>query len=208
MYTPAAFRQHDLDTLVSFVEQHGFGTLIAAGSPPLAAHLPMLIERIDGGRLRIVGHLAAANELAQRLEGERLLAIFQGPHTYVSPSLYGVQNSVPTWNYISVHITGQVRRIDDHATLRSIVERTTRQFESERAAPWSLESVDDAFVDKLLAAIVGFEIDVERIEGQWKLSQNHSRERRERVITGLRDQGDPHALSIANLMEQALHTVD
>ena len=205
MYTPTAFQQQNIDTLVKFVEEHAFGTLITSGTPPAAAHIPMLIERGTGNQLTILGHVAAQNPLAACLDQVPVLAIFQGPHSYISPTWYGVQNSVPTWNYLTVHATGPARLIEDPQRLRSLIERTTEHFESQRENRWSLASVDEAFVERLLTAIVGFEIQVDMIEGQWKLSQNHSRERRERVVAGLRTTNDQDALRIADLMEDRLH---
>ena len=202
MYIPPSFLETDVGKLHDFMEQHSFATLISTiDGEPFASHLPLLIDRDLGPSGCLVGHMARANPQWRSAAGQRILAIFHGPHAYISPGWMETQNVVPTWNYVAVHAYGTLRLIEDHNRLLQIVTRTVEHYESSRDRPWSLESPDPAFIEKLLATIVGFEIVVDRLEGKWKLNQNHPVERRERIIQGLRDTGAADELRIAELME-------
>lgn len=190
-YVPAHFRVEDRATLEAFVAAHGFATLVSAGPGGLSAsHVPLLAERDASGDLRLVGHLARANAHWSELEAaDEVLAIFEGPHAYVSPTWYAHHPSVPTWNYAVVHARGRARLLPAQA-LPGMLERLTRTYEEGRPAPWRLADQPADFVDKLLGAIVGFEIAVRSLEGKFKLSQNRGREDVDRVARALEDGGD------------------
>ena len=206
MYTPASFQENDLTKLHAFMDQHSFATLItscddAAGyKETFASHLPLLVDRTVGERGRLIGHMARPNPQWQSGAGQRVLAIFHGPHAYISPSWYEAQNVVPTWNYVAVHAYGVLRLEEDSQRLREILERTIERYESTRQQPWSMHSPDPDFFEKLLKGIVGFEIDIDRLEGKWKLNQNHPAERRAKVVRALQSVGDHDADEIAALM--------
>lgn len=202
MYIPASFHETDLIKLHDFIERHSFATLFSRqDDESVASHLPLLLERDVAPHGRLIGHMARANSQWQTAAGQRVLVIFHGPHAYISPSWYDARNVVPTWNYIAVHAYGTLRLIEDHNLLRDIVQRTVQCHEAIRPQPWSMDSPEPDFLDKLLTAIVGFEIDIERLEGKWKLNQNHSAERRANVIRGLRETDRHDALQIAEWME-------
>ncbi|MEI8381724.1 MAG: FMN-binding negative transcriptional regulator [Planctomycetota bacterium] len=206
MYIPPSFLETDVEKLHDFMEQHSFATLISTqADEPFASHLPLLINRDSGPCGSLIGHMARANSQWQSAAGQQILAIFHGPHAYISPGWMETQNVVPTWNYVAVHAYGVLRLIEDHDQLRQIVTRTVDHYESSRERPWSLESPDTSFIEKLLGAIVGFEIVVDQLEGKWKLNQNHPVERREQIIQGLRDTGMTDELQIADLMDLADH---
>lgn len=199
MYTPPSFAVTDRNRLFDFVDRHGFAILFSqTEQQPVASHLPLLLNRAANGLL--LGHMARANMHWQTVANQRVLVVFHGPHAYVSPSWYAAQNVVPTWNYVAVHATGTLRLIDDRDRLYEVLQRTVDKYESPRPQPWSMSSPEPEFLDKLMAAIVGFEIEVETWEGKWKLSQNHSPERQERVIQGLQETGRPDELAIAEWM--------
>ena len=203
MYIPASFQETDINKLHDFIEQHSFATLISQhDSEPVASHLPLLLDRKSSSNGRLIGHMARANPQWQSAAAQHVLVIFHGPHAYISPTWYEAQNVVPTWNYIAVHAYGLFRLIEDQDRLLEIVSQTVRQYESPRPQPWSMDSPDSEFIDKLLSAIVGFEIDIERLEGKWKLNQNHPPERREKVICGLRETARHDEMQIANWMEK------
>jgi transcriptional regulator len=188
-----------------FIEQHSFATLITVPrGEPFASHLPLLIEPDHAPHGRLVGHMARANPQWRDADGTPALAIFHGPHAYISPAWYEAQNVVPTWNYVAVHVRGTLRVVADRSQLYSIVERTVETYERGRKQAWSIDDPDAAFIDGLLNAIVGFTIDIEHIEGKWKLSQNHDAARRERVVQALRAEGGEDRLNIAAMMEQSL----
>ncbi len=201
MYTPSSFVVTDQETLHTFIEQHSFATVVTHGQTfPAASHLPLLLDRDAGPNGRLIGHMARANPQWKSADGAGALAIFHGPHAYISPSWYESQSVVPTWNYVTVHASGTMRLETDPERLREFVERLVVAHESDMPAPWSLGSEADEFVNRLLAEIVGFMIDIERLEGKWKLNQNHPAERRGKVATGLRTLGGEDREQIAVLM--------
>jgi transcriptional regulator len=201
MYTPASFVESDTATLHDFIDGHGFATVVSLhGSEPFASHLPLLLDRSAGPHGTLVGHMARANPQWETAADRLVLAIFHGPHAYISPSWYEDRNVVPTWNYVAVHATGSFRVVDNVDRLREIVRKTVEFYEGPREQPWSIESPDQEFLDRLLQAIVGFEIHIERLEGKWKLSQNHSAERQAKVIQRLRESNRPDEQQVAHLM--------
>lgn len=205
MYIPPSFLVTDSATMHDFMQSHSFATLVSqAGAEPLASHLPLLVDRDVGTHGRLIGHMARANSHWQSAAGQRVLAIFHGPHAYVSPGWMESQNVVPTWNYVTVHAYGSLRLIEDRDRLRDIVQRMVETYEASRSSPWSMSQPESEFIDKLLAAIVGFEINIDRLEGKWKLNQNHPVERREQIIRGLLETGRPDEQQVAELMRATL----
>jgi transcriptional regulator len=193
VYIPEAFRESDPATLHSFVRDNSFGTLVSnTPEGPFATHLPFLL---DAGRNVLVGHMARANPHWQSLEGQVGLAIFQGPHAYVSPRWYTTPVAVPTWNYAVVHARGRVSLIQEGERLLEILAETVRRYDPTWPMP------EGEYVPKLAKGVVGFEIAIERLEGKMKLSQNRGREDREGAIAGLRGEGQE---GLAEMMERAL----
>jgi transcriptional regulator len=208
MYVPVAFAETDLSKLHDFIEQNSFGLLVSqVDDLPFATHLPFLLERTTGPHGALVGHVARANPQWQAAAGRRALAIFSGAHAYISPSWYEAQQVVPTWNYAAVHAYGPVQVIEDEGALLEVVQRMVRVYEQARPQPWSFDG-STTFVKRLLAQIVGFRIEIEKIEGKFKLNQNHPVERRHKVVQALRQQGDENAQAIASLMEATLPSKD
>ncbi len=206
MYTPPAFDVDDLPSLHDFIHAHSFATLVSGESQSLeVTHVPLLLDRNTGQNGRLTGHIAKANPQWKSAADSRVLAIFQGPHAYISPSWYQEQNVVPTWNYVAVHVHGTLRLQNDPKVLKQIVQDYVAEYEVVMSSPWKLESADESFVKNLTQAIVGFTIEIDRIEGKWKLYQNHSEERRQGVINGLRERGNGDDVAIAALMEQQLN---
>lgn len=189
-YVPGHFRVEDAATLERFVAENGFATLVSTGPEGLwTSHVPLLVGRGSDGRLRLEGHMARANAHWESLESAaEVLAIFGGPHAYVSPSWYAHHPSVPTWNYAVVHARGKARIVEPEA-LPALLARLTRKYEEGRPAPWRIEDLPADFTPRLLAAIVGFEIAVERLEGKFKLSQNRRPADLEGVIAALEREG-------------------
>src|SRR5262249_7747423 len=153
-------------------------------------HLPFLLERTTGPHGVLLGHVARANPHWQGLDGQPVLAVFSGPHAYVSPTWYEAENVVPTSNYVAVHAYGTCRLVDDPDGITPILTASVATFERPMPRPWSLDPSSD-FFRRMVRAVVGFRIEVNRLEGKWKLNQNHPRERREkvaRVLEGAEDQ--------------------
>ena len=199
MYIPKHFEMSDKRTIIDFIARNRFGILVSTKNGALeATHLPLLYdERSD----RLFGHFAKANEQWKGLHGAEVLVIFQGPHAYISPTWYGEKHAVPTWNYVAVHIYGQIGIIEDREKIRDILDRSVDKIEASMPHPWKVDWSDE-FYWKLADGVVGFEVKPFRMEGKWKLNQNHSIERRKKVIDGLRAQGDPMSASVADWMEQ------
>lgn len=190
LYVPAHFRPADEAQMLALIERHAFGTLVSTGPAGLqVSHIPFLPERGDDGRLRLLAHLARANPHGEGLErATEVVAIFQGPHGYVSPGWYENHPAVPTWNYAVVHAYGKVRPMDE-AQLHDLVVRLSNTYEAGREKPWRASELPAPFVGALLSAIVGFELEVERLEGKFKLSQNRPAEI-PRVIAALEREGE------------------
>src|SRR5262249_3474684 len=156
-----------------FIEQNSFGLLVSqVEGVPFATHLPLLLERSAGPHGTLVGHTARANPQWRQAAGQTVLAIFPGPHAYVSPTWDQAEQVVPTRTYTAVHAYGRAQVVEDEGALLEIVRRTVRAYERAMPRPWSFDP-SGPFVGRLLAQVVGFRIEVERIEGKWKLSQNH-----------------------------------
>ncbi len=203
MYIPAVFAEPDLNSLHDFIEQHSFGLLVSqVDGLPFASHLPFLLERTTGSHGSLVGHMARANPQWQQAGGQTALAIFAGPHAYISPTWYEAEQVVPTWNYTAVHAYGRFEVIEDRDVLLNIVQESVRVYEQAMPRPWSVGS--GTFVDRMLTQIVGFRIAVERIEGKWKLNQNHPIERRRKVVRALQERDSENAQAIAALMQGML----
>ena len=168
MYVPDPFREDRSDVLAAAMREIAFATLVTEGLN--ANHLPMLL---DDGVLR--GHVARANPVWKAGDGAAL-AIFLGPHAYVSPNWYPSKaetgKAVPTWNYITVHARGPIRWIQDADWLRAQVTALSAHHEGPRPDPWKVEDASAGYIDGLVRAIVGFELTIQAIEGKYKLSQN------------------------------------
>ncbi len=204
MYVPAAFVESDLATLHDFIERHSFALLCSQhDGTPLASHLPLLVDRTSGAQGTLLGHMARANPQWRQAEGTEVLAVFSGPHAYISPTWYEADDVVPTWNYVAVHVYGRLRLVEDPQALLAIVRDTVAFYERSQPRPWTIRGSRE-FLDRMLRAIVGFHIEIVRIEGKWKLNQNQSEPRRRNVAAALRAKGEEHPTAIAELMERVL----
>jgi transcriptional regulator len=192
MYIPQAFRVTDQQILHEFIERHSFATLISiVEGKPFATHLPLLFDRARSAQGALLGHVARANPQWRAFDGQQeALAMFQGPHAYVSPSWYATSPAVPTWNYTAVHVYGVPRVIDDEQAFSDLLDRLIAVYEAGMPQPWPGILPAD-FRANLIKGIVGFVMDIERIEGKFKLSQNRSREDQRRVVERLGASTDP-----------------
>ena len=210
MYQPAHFVEQDADTLLALMKAHPLATLIRGGAELAADILPLEVDRVGDG-WRITGHVARANPLWREADGQPVLALFQGPQAYVSPNWYPSKfqhgKAVPTWNYTLVQAHGTLRAIEDPEWLRALVTRLTERHEDSRPVPWHVSDAPPDYLDAMLKAIVGIEIEVTRVEGKFKLSQNRSAEDRTGVVLGLESdatqQRQPEADALAQAMQGA-----
>jgi len=204
MYIPAAFRESDQAKLFDTIERHSFGLLVSQLEGELfATHLPLLVDRQAGASGRLLGHMARANPQWTELNGQTVLSVFSGPHAYITPSWYEADNVVPTWNYVAVHVYGKCEVIEDEQATAKIVEDYVATYERHRPTPWTIDA-SQAFFEKLVKMVVGFQIEITRIEGKWKLSQNHPLERREKVARRLGEENHLDANEIGRLMAATL----
>ncbi len=203
MYLPSAFAETDTHKLHAFMRRYSFGLLTSQGGAGLvASHLPLLLDAEAGPHGQILGHMARANPQWKQVEGE-VLVVFSGPHAYISPTWYEAEGTVPTWNYVAVHAYGTLTLVEEPAELLDILRRSVRVYESPRAEPWAFDE-SAAYVEKLLKAIVGFRIEITRLEGKWKLSQNHPEERRRKVANALGLEESDDSREVARLVLETL----
>ena len=204
MYVPAPFRIENADVIAEFLRQFDFAALVTnAPNGLVASHVPVVVDG-DGGELRIRGHLARANDHWKAMDGStESIAIFSGPHGYISPSWYVTAGpAVPTWNYAVVHAYGRPVFRDDAAFLRDVVETLTRRYESHRAQPWTTDRLPEETYEKMLGAIVAFEMRVARCEAKFKLGQNRSVVDRTGAAAGLDAEQSPAASAVAEFMRR------
>lgn len=203
MYIPASFRISDASELHAFMREHSFATLVTRGCDGMVAtHLPLLLDPGAGPRGTLLGHMARANPQWRDVSGEAL-AIFPGPHAYISPTWYESSGTVPTWNYAAVHAYGAFQLVENRDSLHDILSRSVSAYERGMPEPWSYD-VDDPDIDKMLKAIVGFRIEIGRLEGKAKLGQNHPEEHRRKVIRALEARSDDDSRAIARMMAATL----
>jgi transcriptional regulator len=201
MYIPEFNRVRDQADTVSFVRANPFAILVSVSdSGPFATHIPILARTVND-QMVLHGHIAKSNPHSAFLEGaQESLAIFHGPHAYISPKLYESRESVPTWNYAAVHVYGHARAVTDPELLMEEVREIINTFDSEYFTQWS--SLNDKFRYGMLKQIVGFEMVATRIEAKFKISQNRTKADQAAVISSLRQSTDSAVSGIAKLMQK------
>jgi len=205
MYLPAAFAETDPAALQGFIRQHPFGLLAAADEEGRVqtAWIPFTLADGVGPKGTLYGHVARANPIWRHVAARPALAQFVGPHGYVSPRWFETEPAVPTWNYALVEARGPLRLIEDEASLYALVDQLAGQYEQGDGA-WSLKDQPERFTAGLLKVIVGFALEIESLEGKFKLSQNRPEKDRLGVIGALEAQGDPESLGLAGIMRRAM----
>jgi transcriptional regulator len=203
MYVPRHFVESDHGRLHALIRAHGFATLVSVlDGAPFATHVPLLLDAERGPHGTLSGHVARSNPHWRGFDGAApALAIFHGPHAYVSPRWYRAADQVPTWNYVAVHALGAPRVVEDPAAVRALLARMAAQYEAGAEAPWSPAGLPERVADGLQRAIVAFELPIERLTGKRKLSQNKAPADRAGVVAGLQGAGDPASLAVAEAMK-------
>ena len=207
MYEVEAFSEARVEVLHALIKAHPLATLVTVNAQGLEAnHIPLLIDPdpVPFGTLR--GHVARANPVWRTFRTDTdVLAVFQGPQAYITPSWYVSKAQhgkvVPTWNYAVVHAHGPLRTVEDAAWLRALVTRLTASQESRRDKPWQVTDAPGDYVNTMLQAIVGIEIPVRRLQGKWKMSQNRLPQDREGVINALHSQSDAASRAMLDAMD-------
>jgi transcriptional regulator len=210
MYLPAHFEENRTDSLHALIAANPFGALVTHGPSGLDAnHIPFEFDAATGEHGTLRAHVARANPVWREVTpGEDVLVIFQGEAGYISPNFYPskqeTHKQVPTWNYAVVHAHGRITVRDDEAYVRGVVARLTRKMEAGEPAPWKMGDAPRDYIDQMLAAIVGIEIEVTRLVGKAKLSQNKADADRIGAIDGLRQRGGDAAGALADAMQATL----
>ena len=198
MYLPEHFKSEDWNQMVALIEGFSFGLLISSVENNLEiSHIPFRV--ISRKPLILEGHVAVANPVSKQVfAGERFTAVFSAEHAYISPTWYHTPGLVPTWNYVAVHVAGEVKPVSDKPSLALLVEELADQFERARKDPW----IPD-YSDEMLTQIVGFRMHIDRIDGKFKLSQNRSKKDREGLIRGL-EKGSAADIALAKRMRESI----
>lgn len=206
MYIPKHFREDDLVVLQKVMRDYSFATLVSTREDgvPIATHLPFVYEPEPAPYGTLKAHMALGNPHWRVFQEERdSLVIFQGPHTYISPSWYEVELSVPTWNYATVHAYGRPRIITDHAELYEHLKTLIATHEAQFPNPWPFQLPAD-YVEKMMKGVVGFALEITRLEGKFKMSQNRSPNEQKRVIEELSSSADSTTCEVAAVMRERL----
>lgn len=203
MYVPRHFAMDSREDALAFVRANSFAVLVSTEESglPFATHVPLLL---DASGQKLIGHLARANPHWKLFDGTRAaLAVFSGPHAYVSPRWYASAPQVPTWNYVAVHVMGKPRIVEDGALVRDMLDKLGQANEGDYPNAWSFTALPEAYVEGMIRGIVAFEIPIESVEGKAKLSQNKNDADVAGAVAGLSTTGSPEARAVAELMERA-----
>ena len=204
MYRLRHFDIDDVQVLHRFMRDQSFALLVTTeDGAPFASHIPLLLDRDTGDQGRLLGHVAKANPQWRAFDGKtEAMAVFWGPHAYISPNWYETETMVPTWNYVTVHAYGKPTVIDDPETVRRGQAQLVDTYESDATGNWSMDALPDDYLGKMLGAIVAFEMPIERLQGNFKLSQNRQPKDSEGAIEGLRQTGNAAAEEVARRMAE------
>ncbi len=196
MYCPSHFEENRIEVLKTHIRRFPLATLVTINNGELNAnHIPMLLCDSDTSLGVLQAHIPRANPLWQSMIDNQALAIFQGANSYISPNWYPTKHEhgkvVPTWNYITVHVRGNLRIIEDKRWLEWHLDRLTNTHEGTQTRPWKLSDAPAEFTDRLIQNLIGLELEITSINGKWKISQNQPSDNQAGVIEALKSQSDP-----------------
>jgi transcriptional regulator len=210
MFIPKLYKETDLAKIYEFINANSFGILISVpptteggqASLPIGTHIPIELTQLESGEYVLQGHVARANEQGKLFDegGAQTMAIFHGPHTYVSSSWYDHVN-VSTWNYIAVHVYGKIRVMEGEE-LKASISKLVRKYEAGQAKPELMEELPDDYLEANLKGVIGFQMSMDKVQAQYKLSQNRKPHDHANVINELEKTGDPQSLAIATEMKK------
>ena len=201
LYTPGLFQVDDRAAIARLMHDHPFATLITPAVPePVISHVPLLLVPGCEPHGMLVGHVARANPHWKSLQGVESIAVFHGPHAYVSPSWYAEPaKAVPTWNYAAIHAHGVAEPIENEVESRAVLDALVHRFEGYREKPWTFAMAPPQR-DALVRSIVAFRLRIKRIDAKFKLSQNRPADDRNRVMAALDAEGHPESAATAAWM--------
>lgn len=201
MYTPQLYKNEDPESIKTFLKENSFGILINQTNGKLCAtHIPIELETNADGKEVLMGHISKLNPQAEGFaENDQVLAVFSGPHSYISPSWYDHEN-VPTWNYIAVHVYGRIKITDETATLDGL-KKLVDKYEANSENPVRIEDLSPKTMREA-RGIFGFEIEIDEIQATKKLSQNRDDHNYKNIISELEKTENPQAIAVANEMSK------
>lgn len=202
MFIPKIYKNENIEEIRAFIQHNSFGILVSQTNQQLwATHIPIVLTTNTIGEEVLQGHISKANPQWQNfVEGSDVLAIFSGPHAYISSSWYDHEN-VPTWNYIAVHCYGKIKLLEGEALLKHLTDLTAT-YESKSEKPVSVSTMNPDFLNREMRGLVGFEISIDNIQAAHKLSQNRNERDHANIIQELEKTGEPNALATAKAMQQ------
>jgi transcriptional regulator len=201
MYIPKHFKIEDEGTINDFIEKHSFATVYSQhNGEPYATHLPLMLKKDENA---LYGHFARANGQWKDIENQVVLVVFQGPHCYISPSWYETTEAVPTWNYVTAHLYGNVELIEDKKVIFDSLNDLVNKYEKSDS-PYNLNNVEPGFIKGMTKGIVAFKINITKVEAKAKLSQNHPAQRQELIIGHLENTFQHDDIQVASLMKKNL----
>ncbi len=207
MYCPAQFEEQRPEVLQQLMAEHALATIVRQGENGLVAdHVPLLHMPCADGHGHLMGHVARANPLWRACPDEEMLLVFQGPQTYISPNWYATKSEggkvVPTWNYAVVHVHATLSAVHEPEAVLDILTRLTRRHEVAQPHPWQVADAPTDFTRKLLDNIVGVRLQIRRMQGKWKVSQNQPEMNRASVASGLTALGSETAATMAEMVQR------
>lgn len=205
MFIPKYFELKDQKYILQIIKENPFATLVSLSSrensEPIATQIPLLVDE----NLKVLkGHIAYANEQWKNIEGQSVLCIFAGAHSYISSSWYEEMPTVPTWNYLSVHVYGKWEKVTKQDEIIQSLKELISTYEDSDSI-YNFDQLEPEYIDKMIKAIIPFRIKIERIEAKAKLSQNHSKERREKVIRHLEQSDSENDQTIGTWMRKFIN---
>jgi transcriptional regulator len=206
MYLPSHFEERRPEVLHALIRREPFGLLVTNGESGLQANpVPFHLDAQAGPQGLLRAHVVRANPLWREAGGTEVLVVFQGPQAYVSPNWYPSKaehgKAVPTWNYVTVQARGRLRAIEDPAWLRGFLATLTATHEARQPRPWTLEEAPADYIEKMLGAIVGLELEMSSLVGKWKVSQNRPAADREGVAHALAALGGESAAMARQVLQ-------
>jgi transcriptional regulator len=186
LYIPQPHLVKDRKLLHDFMDEFAFADLVTAAPGIRITHIPTLLERSAAKHGTIFGHISRQNPQSAALEGRaQAVIVFRGPHSYISPTWYTKTEAVPTWNFAVVHASGRLKAITDKKALHDLLARLIQKFESYEKSAYDFGKLPDSYVYGMIGGIIGFEMEIELLEGKFKLGQERSGADREGILRNL-----------------------
>jgi transcriptional regulator len=186
LYIPKVQQVEDRKLLHDFMDEFSFVDLVTAEPSIRITHIPVVLDRDAGKHGAIYGHISRQNPQTEAiLAGRRAVIVFHGPHSYISPTWYSKTEVVPTWNFASVHATGQLKAVTGEPAMRDLLTKLVRKFE-ELNSTYDLAKLPQSYTSGLIGGILGFELEIELLEGKFKLGQERSEADKQGILQHLR----------------------